>query len=95
VTAEINFNATPEDAALIDKICDRAQREGHLAKHNRLNTVMDITACHLNGTPLRLADWLTADNFNFTHDLYGIDRHMNRSNGKLQNCFLPRFAAKA
>ncbi|WVR18296.1 hypothetical protein y223_00016 [Bordetella phage PY223] len=93
MTAEIKWNATPEDRALIGKILDRAQKMGHLAPRNRMNSEMDITACHLNGTPLRLADFLAADDFNFAHDLYGIDRHMNRSTGKLTGCFVPRFAA--
>lgn len=92
--ANIKWDVSDEDAALIQQICDRAQKAGHVAKRNRLNNEMDIVACHLNGTPLRLADWLAADDFNFSHDLFGIDRHMNRSNGKLQGCFVPRFAAK-
>lgn len=89
---EINWKVTAADSVLIEKICERAEREGHLQPRNRMNTVMDITACHLNGTPLKLADWLAADEFNFAHDLFGIDRHMSRKTGKLENCFLPRFA---
>lgn len=87
---EINWTTTAEDAALIEKIVDRAESEGLL--HNRMNCTMDITACHLNGTPLRLADWLAADAFNFCHDLHGIDRFMDRTTGKLTGHFLPRFA---
>lgn len=90
----INWKATEEDSKLIDAILDRAIAEGHLKPRNRMNTEMDITACHLNGTPLRLADWLAADQFNFAHDLYGIDENMNRETGKLDNCFLPRFVAR-
>ncbi|WBF05187.1 hypothetical protein [Burkholderia phage CSP3] len=89
---EINWNTTAADAALIDKILDRAISMRLLERRNRLNTDMDITACHLNGTPLRLADWLAAPDFDFTHDLLGIDRHMNRETGKLGGLFVPRFA---
>lgn len=92
MTAEIKFNATKEDCEIIGKILDRAQEMGHLSQRNRINSDMDITACHLNGTPLRLADWLAANDFNFVHDLYGIDHHMNRRTGKLEGCFVPRFA---
>jgi hypothetical protein len=90
---EINWTPNDEDKALIDQILDRAETAGHLKKRNRLNSEMDITACHLNGTPLCLAEWLHADDFNFLHDLYGIDSHMNRNTGRLVGCFVPRFAA--
>ena len=85
--AEIDFSTSDEDKALIDQILDRAEQMGHLKKRNRLNSEMDITACHLNGTPLRLAEWLHADDFNFLHDLYGIDSHMDRTTGRLAGCF--------
>ena len=55
---------------------------------------MDFTAVHANGNPLRLADLLAADDFNFAHDAFGIARHLNRTNGQLENCFLPRFTQK-
>jgi hypothetical protein len=90
---KINWNTTDEDKALIDQILDRAETMGHLKKRNRINSEMDISACHLNGTPLRLAEWLHADDFNFLHDLYGIDSHMDRTTGCLTRCFVPRFAA--
>jgi hypothetical protein len=93
VVSKINWSATAEESALIEQICKRAVAIWHLSKRNIINTAMDITACHLNGTPLKLASWLAADDFDFLHDLYGIDRNMNRETGKLENCFLPRFAA--
>ncbi len=51
---------------------------------------MDITACHANGNPLRLADLLEADDFNFSHDVFGIYRHLDRVTGELMNHFRPR-----
>ena len=39
-------------------------------------------------------DWtglLEADQFDFIHDVAGIHRHMDRSTGKLGDCFSPRF----
>jgi hypothetical protein len=53
---------------------------------------MDITACHLNGCPLRLGELLGADDANFAHDVFGIRRHLNRETGKLEDCFCPRYA---
>lgn len=55
---------------------------------------MDITATHANGCPLKLAELLAADDFNFSHDVAGIYRHLDRTTGKLLDCFLPRFAQK-
>ena len=52
---------------------------------------MDISAVHAH-CPLRLSDLLGAGNFNFAHDMAGIQRHINRKTGKLENFFLPRFA---
>lgn len=93
--SKINWDITDDDMELIDQILNRAERMGHLKKPNRINSEMDIAACHLNGTPLRLADWLAADDFNFVHDLYGIDFHMDRSTGRLTGCFVPRFGRVA
>lgn len=93
--SKINWDITDGDMELIDQILDRAERMGHLKKPNRINSKMDIAACHLNGTPLRLAKWLAADDFNFVHDLYGIDAHMDRSTGRLTGCFVPRFGRVA
>jgi hypothetical protein len=52
---------------------------------------MDLVACHANGCPLDFPRLLNADDFNFAHDVFGIERHLNRCTGKLGNCFLPRF----
>ncbi len=52
--------------------------------------LMDIDACHCNGNPLKLGSLLAADDFNFSHDVFGIRRHLDRTTGKLLNCFVPR-----
>jgi hypothetical protein len=52
---------------------------------------MDIQAAHAD-TPLKLEALATADDFNFSHDVMGIYRHLNRRTGKLEDCFLPRHA---
>jgi hypothetical protein len=53
---------------------------------------MDLSATHVH-CPLRLAELRDADQFNFAHDMYGIQGHLDRSTGKLTRCLLPRFAA--
>jgi hypothetical protein len=89
----VKFNATRAEQKIITKIVDRAFAMAGNVGHSldRMATDMDITACHCNGNPLRLQELLDADDFNFSHDVFGIQRHINRETGKLENCFLPRF----
>lgn len=93
----IKWKATAKEREIIRKIADRAVR---LAKENGgqvrqvLDIQMDIEATHCNGNPLRLADLLAADDFNFAQDILGIGRHLNRKTGKLGDCFLPRFTQR-
>jgi hypothetical protein len=89
---EINWKTTKEDGTLLVEIVDRAVT--FWPKGNRMNLLMDLNACHSNGCPLRLADLLSADDFNFTHDVGGISRGINRDTGKLEGFFVPRFALR-
>lgn len=88
---QINWDASTEDIINIEKIADRAEKLTTVK--DRLNLTMDITACHLNGCALNLEKLLSADDFNFLHDLYGISNNLDRTTGKLMNCFLPRCSA--
>ena len=89
----VKFNLTTEERQLVEMIVDRAIVADESL--DRLAVTMDITACHRNGTPLKLAELLTADDFNFSHDVFGIRRHLDRKTGKLLNHFFPRYARKA
>lgn len=57
---------------------------------------MDITAAHANGNPLKLAEMVAAigteNESDVLHDLFGIRRHIDRSTGKLGDCFSPRYS---
>lgn len=86
----INWNCTKEETLLIGKIADRAIEMG--LNRDKLEVLMDVTAVHINDCKLDLQRFLEADDFNFAHDITGIRRHIDTSNGKLKNCFLPRFA---
>jgi hypothetical protein len=90
----ISFEVSREERAIIEKIAKRAQPifDRNNIDQSQLDTIMDISATHANGCPLRLQELLDADHFNFAHDVAGIYRHINRRTGKLENCFLPRFA---
>lgn len=90
---KISFESSWKDSALIHKIALRAVKMAAADRTYRLqDAMMDITVTHCNGCPLKLADLLAADDFNFSHDIYGIRRHLNRDTGKLEDHFLPRFS---
>lgn len=59
-----------------------------------LSMQMDLVATHANGCPLDFQRLEAADDFNLLHDVLGIERHLNRDTGQLQDFFLPRFALK-
>lgn len=88
-TEQISWKISSKDAELVGKIADRAQPE------DRQGFVMDMMATHANGNPMDFEKLLSADDFNFNHDVYGIERHLDRETGKLRNCFSPRCSARS
>jgi hypothetical protein len=84
----LKFNDNPEDEKLIQEIATRAAKKGL----ERVGTMMDISATHASGCPLKLKELSQADDLNFFHDVCGINRHLNRRTGQLKDCFVPRFA---
>jgi hypothetical protein len=89
----VNFKASKADASDIHNIALRASRTEIGFDYSLNNIQMDITATHANGNPLKLNEFLNADDENFAHDIFGIRRHLNRNTGQLENCFLPRYSA--
>ena len=92
---QISWHVTKEDH---NRIVEIAQRAVAIAKqrgveYSQMDAVMDLTAVHANGCPLNLAALAEATPFDFTHDVFGIRNHINRSTGQLEDCFLPRYAA--
>jgi len=93
----VSFAVSEADFTLIQQITDRAQamaRATNIRPFDRQGAAMDITAVHANGCPLRLAELLAAEDFNFSHDVFGIFRHIDRETGHLRDCFVPRSAAR-
>ena len=88
--SEILFTATSQERETIKKITERLEKD--CPSLDRLSFVMDLEACHSNGTPLNFDKLLVFPQFDFLHDCYGIIDHMNRKTGKLQDFFLPRSA---
>lgn len=92
----INWTTTKRDREAIERIVDRAclmAARAH-SPRDRMTLEMDLIACHMNDTRLDLHALETADDFNFSHDVFGIERHINRDTGKLERFFVPRFALR-
>lgn len=91
---DVSFSVSRGDFEVIDAIARRAVGIAAKARipYDLQDARMDVTACHANGTPLRLEALRDADDGNFAHDVFGIRRHLDRSTGKLGGCFCPRFA---
>lgn len=82
---------TATESVLVDRIVERAV---FLVPALTTGSVlMDIQATIMGGCRMRLDDWLAADDYNFAHDIVGINRHLNRRTFQLEDCFVPRFAA--
>lgn len=80
---------TDEEIKKIDKIVNRAcDRYPGVFYWSGLH--MDLCAVIANGEALDLDKLLAFDNPDFAHDIFGIERHLNRKTGKLEDCFLPR-----
>jgi len=84
----VSFSVTKEEQTVITKIVKRAVELG--ITNDSMSTVMDLEATHANGCPLDFEKLLACDDFNFVHDITGINRHIDHETGKLKACFLPR-----
>lgn len=92
----MNFNPNRPDFQAIVSICKRFEAIAarlDIDIGNRTVRFMDLTACHTNGCALDLPALLAAGDSDFTHDVAGITRHINRTTGTLRDGFVPRFAA--
>lgn len=78
-----------ENWKLISKIADRAVE---MFNCDKFTIVMDIENCIEGGCDIDLNGLLNADDFNFAHDISGINWNINHDTKKLMNCFVPRFA---
>ena len=65
-----------ENFELIAKIAKKAE-EMNLLMFDRFSLIMDLE-CANDEFNLRLEEFLNADNFNFSHDINGIQNNLNR-----------------
>lgn len=74
-----------------DLICKIADRAVAMYGCRKIDIVIDLCCCIEGGCDLDLEKLLSADGFNFGHDICGIHTHLNHETKKLEHCFLPRF----
>jgi len=74
------------------KIAERAEWLG-ITNRSRVTILLDLESADKQYA-LRLNDFLSANDNEFTHDFCGIANHIDRSvyPAKFDDCFTPRFA---
>ncbi len=85
--------ASIQDYTMAKKIVTRANNIKGFGKVDTMSLQMDLVATHISGCKLKLKELLESSVGDFLHDICGIMHHLNRTTGKLQDCFLPRFSA--
>lgn len=91
----LNLATSVDDTVLIEAIVDRARREIPKRFSHPVNwcqLMLDLTVCHGNGNPLRLAELLDAPDVEFRQELLDISSRLNRHTGVLDPSYTPRFA---
>ena len=86
--SHLKLEASPEDTVLIEAIVERASKEmsGRFSHPlNRFRLTVDLTVCHTNGSPLRLAELLDAPYEKFAGGLLDISANLNRQTGLLDS----------
>jgi hypothetical protein len=91
---ELNWKLRKLESEIVSQIVNRAMKMAKKSgiDYSPVTCRMDIIACHNNGCELDLQRLLEADDFNFSHDVFGIASHINRETGKLERFFSPRFS---
>jgi hypothetical protein len=94
-TETINWSATKTEMQIIERISARAVKLAKKAgvEIHKIDFLMDLEACHCNGCRLDLDKLEAFPDSDFGHDVFGIRKHIDRSNGKLRDCFIPRCVA--
>lgn len=84
------MKCTKAEFETIVKICERAETL-NIAPQERITLIMDLENTHAS-IGLNLDGLLAADDLNFSHDIVGIQQHINRETKELEDFFVPRYA---
>ena len=79
---EVSFDCTKEEIDTIDRIANRVVKmrksQGIVDNYDKTECMMDLSACHCNGTPLDSDKCGKSYDFALGLDVMGLDKHMNR-----------------
>lgn len=94
---QIKFTVSRPTQQKIEAIMKDAVKRGVVKSDEVLDLTMSLCACIAQGCDLNLDALAGFDNLNLSHDLYGIDRHIDKedgraTSGRLQRNFVPRCA---
>ena len=78
-----------EEYAHCNKIAERSVK---VCGFDKCTAFMDITICHSEAREIKLEELLNAPLEDFSHDVLGINQHLDHGTHKLTDCFLPRYA---
>lgn len=81
-------NLSSNDFALIKSIADRYQALFDVNQAQRSALVLDLVVVQKRST-LDLKALLESDESSFAHDIFGIIRHLDRSDGTFNRSFVP------
>lgn len=89
-----SFKATPAERTTLRDISNRAAELSleFDIPYPTLDLEMDLLAAREDIPSLDLQRLLVSPVADFSHDIFGIRRHINRATGKVENCFMPRCA---
>lgn len=79
-TLQQRLELNPEESMLIRAIVERGIKMANACGcfPDVIQTMMDVTFCHKLHCPLRLRDWLNADDVAFASDFTKLIKHFNR-----------------
>lgn len=90
----ITFKISLKEQAIIDNVVEKTRQLAltYGIDYPVHEISMDLTAAHgVSPLPLqKLLDTASTNPADFSHDVFGIRRHLNRTTGELENCFVPR-----
>lgn len=93
----VDWNITKQENSLIQKIVARFIALAVLKyeiKQDPATNAMDLIAAH-NDVVMDLGKLLGASDTDLLHDMFGIQKYMDRDTGKLDPCFKPRCIKKS
>jgi hypothetical protein len=86
-----DFSTDNLDNDHLNLVVDRAIRQQLNQHPDKISLKMDLIATNNHVIKLDFRGLFEADDFNFTHDICGIQACLNRETGEMERCFLPRF----